>query len=126
MKGIGKGGLIINLAKTGGNKWREWGDVRQTKNGIRLRLPLSKLGAGRVEIERLASKYRKRIKDQRVTTQFKAHMRDSIEEKMRARAVLRSSTKMESLERAEATRMEVERRADVEEARIAANAARFK
>ena len=44
MKGIGKGGLIINLANTGGNKWREWGDVRQTKNGIRLRLPLSKLG----------------------------------------------------------------------------------
>ena len=53
-------------------------------------------------------------------------MRDSIEEKMRARAVLRSITKMESLERAEATSMEVERRADVEEARIAANAARFK
>ena len=40
MVGIRRGGLIINLATAGENTQREWGDIRQTANGLRLHLLL--------------------------------------------------------------------------------------
>ena len=70
-----KGGVIINLATTGGNTRREWGDVRQTTNGIRLRILMSKSGVGMSEMERLSVDYRERIEAQKVANRVKAQRR---------------------------------------------------
>ena len=111
-----KGGIIRNLTKLGGNTRREWGDIQQKKNGIRLRLPLSKSGGGMADTEGLDAKYRERIESQKVAIRLELQRRDAREEEVRARAMPMGSAETERLEREEATRIEAERRYEAEEA----------
>ena len=50
-----------------------------------MRLPLSKSGVGRAEMERLDAEYRERIRDQKVAIRVEAQRRAAREEEERAR-----------------------------------------